>query len=86
MASSTVVQYVAVRKDLLILHKWSIGALIAQACHACTAAIHVNRDDPACQQYLLNLDTMHKIVLEVRNGQPLPTISLYYRSMAMMSY
>ena len=65
MAAATVVQYVAVRKDLLTVHKWSLGAVIAQACHACTAAVHTNRDDPTCQQYLHNLDSMHKIVLEV---------------------
>ena len=33
-----IVQYVVVRRDL----NWPIGALIAQACHASVAAVHLH--------------------------------------------
>lgn len=67
MSSSTLklVQYVVVRRDLLDVMKWPVGAVIAQACHACTAAIHLNYSDGHTQEYLTDLDNMHKVVLEV---------------------
>jgi len=37
-----VVQYVVVRGDLLARQGWPLGALLAQACHAATAAIHLH--------------------------------------------
>lgn len=61
------VQYVVVRSDLLKVMHWPVGALIAQACHACTAVIHLFHDDPNTKEYLADLDNMHKVVLEVRN-------------------
>ena len=61
----TVVQYVVLRSDLITQLKWPLGAVIAQACHACTACLHAFREDPYTQEYLASLDTMHKIVLEV---------------------
>nr|CAI5863934.1 unnamed protein product [Callosobruchus analis] len=36
--ASSIVQYVIVRSDLLKELQWPVGALIAQACHAVTAA------------------------------------------------
>ena len=38
---STIVQYILVRGDLLLTEGWPLGAVIAQACHAATAAIHL---------------------------------------------
>ena len=38
---STIVQYILVRGDLLLTEGWPMGAVIAQACHAATAAIHL---------------------------------------------
>ena len=35
-----VVQYLVVRGDLLAALGWPLGAVMAQACHAATAAIH----------------------------------------------
>jgi len=35
-----VVQYLVVRGDLLASLGWPLGAVMAQACHAATAAIH----------------------------------------------
>jgi len=59
------VQYVVVRRDLLDIMKWPVGAVMAQACHACTAVIHLNYEDTHTQEYLLDLDNMHKVILEV---------------------
>ena len=59
-------EYVVVRGDLLKALKWPVGAVIAQACHASSAVIHLYHDDASTVEYLKNLDSMHKIVLEVR--------------------
>lgn len=67
-SSAVLVQYVALRKDLPTVHKWPLGALIAQACHACTAVMHASREDPLSEQYLAELDHMHKVVVEVSHG------------------
>ena len=63
--SSQLVQYVVVRGDLLRLLSWPIGAVVAQACHASTAALWMHRDDSNTLQYTSDLDNMHKVVLEV---------------------
>lgn len=65
--SNTVVQYVLLRSDLLKELGWSIGALVAQACHAATAVLHSTKEDEITMQYLDDLDNMHKVVLEVRS-------------------
>ena len=63
-AGSVLVQYIAVRGDLV--EKWPLGAIMAQACHAATAVMHLFRDDPNTVQYLSDLDRMHKVILKVR--------------------
>ena len=63
---SYLVQYVVVRGDLYKKLKWPIGALIAQACHACSAVIYLFKEDPNVVQYTSDIDHMHKVVLEVR--------------------
>ena len=62
-AGLNLVQYIAVRGDLV--DKWPMGAIIAQACHASTAVLHMFRDDPYTVQYLVDVDRMHKVVLKV---------------------
>uniref|UniRef100_A0A3Q2VLW4 peptidyl-tRNA hydrolase n=1 Tax=Haplochromis burtoni TaxID=8153 RepID=A0A3Q2VLW4_HAPBU len=57
------VQYVVVRSDLVHKLSWPLGAVITQACHAATAAIHLHYGDPDTQCYLSELDSMHKVVL-----------------------
>lgn len=64
-ASLKLVQYVIVRKDLLSDMQWPLGAVIAQACHACTAVIHQTYDDQHTKTYLEDLDNMHKVILTV---------------------
>lgn len=60
----TLVQYIAIRGDLI--DKWPLGAIIAQACHASSAALHTFREDASTQEYLGDIDRMHKVVLRVR--------------------
>lgn len=61
-APRRLVQYVVVRSDLVHTLAWPLGAVITQACHA---AIHLNYNDPDTQEYLAELDSMHKVVLQV---------------------
>ena len=63
--AASMVQYVVVRGDLLHVLKWPTGAVIAQACHACSAVVHLFREDPNTQRYMSDIDNMHKVVLEV---------------------
>ncbi|XP_020776440.1 putative peptidyl-tRNA hydrolase PTRHD1 [Boleophthalmus pectinirostris] len=62
-APARLVQYVVVRSDLVHSLSWPLGAVITQACHAATAAIHLHYTDPDTQRYLQELDSMHKVVL-----------------------
>ncbi|CAH2085403.1 unnamed protein product [Euphydryas editha] len=73
--SNTLVQYVLLRSDLLKDLGWSIGALVAQACHASTAVLHIFKEDEHTIQYLNDLDNMHKVVLEVPNEESLNKIA-----------
>lgn len=70
------VQYVVVRGDLLKQMGWPIGAIIAQACHACTAVTHLFYNDNYTQAYLANLDVMHKVILEVPDETSLNNLRL----------
>lgn len=74
-ASQVIVQYVVVRGDLVASMKWPLGALVAQACHAATAAIHLFYSDDTTQKYLADLDAMHKIVLEAPDEATLRQLS-----------
>lgn len=62
---SQLIQYIIVRGDLLKVHNWPIGALIAQCCHAATAVNYLFKEDPDTMNYFKDLDNMHKVVLEV---------------------
>ncbi|CAG9865056.1 unnamed protein product [Phyllotreta striolata] len=72
--SSNIVQYVVVRGDLLKQLEWPVGALIAQACHAVTAAIHLFYQDEITQEYLKDTDNMHKVVLEAPDEKALVSL------------
>ena len=63
--AAVIVQYIVLRSDLKASLGWPLGAVIAQACHAATAALHENISDPQVQSYLQDMDRMHKVVLEV---------------------
>lgn len=57
------VQYIIVRKDLWGSLGWPLGSVVAQACHASSAAMWTYRDEDATQQYLApdNIDQMRKV-------------------------
>lgn len=64
------VQYLVLRKDLSQApFSWPTGALVAQACHAATAALHLHREHPHTVAYLRELGRMRKVVLEVSRRQ-----------------
>lgn len=58
-SDDNLVQYLIVRTDL----GWTMGATIAQACHASVASIYSTLDTQSTKDYLKNLHEMHKIVL-----------------------
>ena len=74
MASHQVVQYIVVRSDLVKTLSWPLGALIAQACHAATAVIHQFYQHEDTQAYFGDLDSMHKVVLEVKCEEELKAL------------
>ena len=63
--AAPIVQYILIRSDLSTILKWPTGAVIAQACHACTATTHLFHDDVHTKSYVKDLDRMHKVILEV---------------------
>ncbi|XP_006835298.1 PREDICTED: putative peptidyl-tRNA hydrolase PTRHD1 [Chrysochloris asiatica] len=70
------VQYLVLRKDLSQApFSWPVGALVAQACHAATAALHVHRDHPHTAAYLRELGRMRKVVLEAPNESTLKELA-----------
>lgn len=64
-----VVQYVVLRRDLIDI--WPLGSVVTQGCHASVAAVWEHKDDPHTLLYCNppNLDSMHKVTLEVK-GEP----------------
>nr|KAF7410733.1 hypothetical protein H0235_013340 [Vespula pensylvanica] len=71
---SALVQYVVIRGDLSKTMGWPMGAIVAQACHACTAVTHLFYNDSNTQAYLADLDSMHKVVLEASDEASLHTL------------
>lgn len=67
------VQYVVLRRDLWSALKWPLGSIVAQACHAATAALHagVVSGDAATATYCseANIDSMHKVSVCVREDK-----------------
>ncbi|KAM9798170.1 putative peptidyl-tRNA hydrolase PTRHD1 [Neosynchiropus ocellatus] len=74
-APGRLVQYVVVRADLVHELSWPLGAVITQACHAATAAVHLHYSDPDTQRYLEDLDNMHKVVLGAPDEASLSSLS-----------
>lgn len=69
------VQYVALRKDIVV--DWPVGAVAAQAAHAATAALWLSRDSETTAQYCAadNIDHMRKVVLEATDEAQLLQIA-----------
>lgn len=60
--SDPLLQYVVLRRDLWTELDWPLGSLVAQGCHAATAALWMTREAATTQQYCApeNIDHMHK--------------------------
>lgn len=75
-----IVQYVILRKDLWGPgFSWPLGSIVAQACHASSAAMWLHRDDDDTATYCSpeNLDSMHK-VREAGKGNNVKSFSLLH--------
>ncbi|XP_024994903.1 putative peptidyl-tRNA hydrolase PTRHD1 [Cynara cardunculus var. scolymus] len=74
-ASDVLVQYVVLRRDLI--DTWPLGSVVTQGCHASVAAIWSHKDDPHTIDYCspTNLDSMHKVTLEVKGEVQLKNLS-----------
>lgn len=62
------VMYVVLRRDLWAELGWPLGAVVAQAAHAATAALWLARDAPATAAYCSAdgaIDAMRKVTLSV---------------------
>ncbi|XP_057511061.1 uncharacterized protein LOC130793410 [Actinidia eriantha] len=73
--NDVVVQYVVLRRDLI--DTWPLGSVATQGCHASVAAIWSHKDDPHTLDYCdpNNLDSMHKVTLEVKGETQLVNLS-----------
>jgi hypothetical protein len=62
-AADPIVQWVVLRRDLWQDLGWPLGAVVAQACHASTAAVFSHMSDDLTQEYIHadNIDHMHKV-------------------------
>ncbi|KAJ9549596.1 hypothetical protein OSB04_022139 [Centaurea solstitialis] len=74
-ASDVLVQYVVLRRDLI--DTWPLGSVVTQGCHASVAAIWSHKDDPHTIEYCspTNIDSMHKVTLEVKGEVQLKNLS-----------
>ncbi|XP_021903198.1 putative peptidyl-tRNA hydrolase PTRHD1 [Carica papaya] len=70
-----VVQYVVLRRDLI--DTWPLGSIVTQGCHASVAAIWSHKDDPHTAEYCSsqNIDSMHKVTLEVKGEAQILNLS-----------
>ncbi|THU63002.1 hypothetical protein C4D60_Mb01t11120 [Musa balbisiana] len=70
-----VVQYVVLRRDLI--DSWPLGSVVTQGCHASVAAVWNYRHHPDVLAYCSdhNLDSMHKVTLEVKGETQLRNLS-----------
>ncbi|CAN6448828.1 unnamed protein product [Victoria cruziana] len=70
-----VIQYVVMRRDLI--DTWPLGSVVTQGCHASVSAIWLHKDDEHTAKYCAptNLDSMHKVTLEVKGEVQLLNLS-----------
>ncbi|KAF5748086.1 hypothetical protein HS088_TW04G00035 [Tripterygium wilfordii] len=69
------VQYVVLRRDLI--DTWPLGSVVTQGCHASVYAIWFHKDDSHTAQYCSpeNIDSMHKVTLEVKGEAQILNLS-----------
>lgn len=80
MSSQNLVQYIIVRTDLKTSLGWSIGSVIAQACHASTAALHKYAEAEETKVYVADLDNMTKVILGIPDEVQLAKFSEILKS------
>ncbi|XP_031479086.1 uncharacterized protein LOC116249915 isoform X1 [Nymphaea colorata] len=70
-----IIQYVVLRRDLI--DTWPLGSVVTQGCHASVSAIWLHKDDEHTAKYCAptNLDSMHKVTLEVKGEVQLVNLS-----------
>ena len=77
--NGTIVQYIVLRRDLWEALGWPLGPVVAQGAHAATAALAqgLASEDAAARAYVEGeaLDSMHKVVLEVKGETQLRNLS-----------
>ncbi|OII73772.1 RNA polymerase II CTD NL1 interacting protein like phosphatase [Cryptosporidium ubiquitum] len=66
-----IIQYILIRSDL----GWSQGSIIAQACHASSAAIFENIEKESVKEYLREINEMRKVVLNCPDEKTLRSVS-----------
>ncbi|KAM7268545.1 hypothetical protein ACFE04_010711 [Oxalis oulophora] len=73
--TDVLVQYVVLRRDLI--DTWPLGSVVTQGCHASVCAIWLHKDDPYTMEYcsLDNIDSMHKVTLEVKGQTQITNLS-----------
>ncbi|KAI9255575.1 peptidyl-tRNA hydrolase II domain-containing protein [Sporodiniella umbellata] len=59
--------FIVIRKDLAQKLNWPIGSIIAQACHASTAMLHLTYDSKNTKDYFFDVDNMHKVILQTKD-------------------
>ncbi|EGF79529.1 hypothetical protein BATDEDRAFT_25933 [Batrachochytrium dendrobatidis JAM81] len=64
-ADDPLVMYIVLRKDLA--KTWPSGSMVTQACHAVTKVLAKHPTDSRVVEYLDKLETMHKVVLGIKN-------------------
>uniref|UniRef100_A0A0X3Q7R7 peptidyl-tRNA hydrolase n=1 Tax=Schistocephalus solidus TaxID=70667 RepID=A0A0X3Q7R7_SCHSO len=69
MPGTYLVQYILLRSDLASRLGWPLGAIVAQGCHASTAALHRFRDHVDTKAYLEDIEHMHKVVLAIEESE-----------------
>ncbi|KAF2283553.1 hypothetical protein GH714_011970 [Hevea brasiliensis] len=74
-SEDVVVQYVVLRRD--VIETWPLGSVVTQGCHASVSAVWANKEDPDTLQYCSpeNIDSMHKVTLEVKGEAQLLNLS-----------
>jgi hypothetical protein len=84
-AADPIVQWVVLRRDLWQDLGWPLGAVVAQACHASTAAVSSHLSDDLTQEYIHadNIDHMHKVgrgLSGAHSGSPIINYGCMLRS------
>ncbi|MQL92960.1 hypothetical protein Taro_025594 [Colocasia esculenta] len=73
--ADVLVQYVVLRRDLI--DSWPLGSVVTQGCHAAVAAVWAHREHPHTASYCSdsNIDSMHKVTLEVKGEAQIRNLS-----------